>query len=282
MLINSYRFGYTATDSDAAAYITDVETADGQTLENPTKQAIDAYVQALKTNSIWTSAAQLLLPCGPRTLAGALRPLKGAAPTNGNGSAGATQFTSGNYSRKNGLGKTSNASAYLNNNVATNSVSATSHALFAYGAINASSGDRIICGRFAGATGDSLIVLDEWSAYVSGRAFRSGTFNNVPLEFPLVTATAAVTCMVGSRTSSSSAALYVDGITATNATNRTLTLSTQSFYTFAYNNNNASAAGFTSAILQATGIFSTGLDATQAAALRSATATYVAAINAAF
>jgi hypothetical protein len=281
---NSYGFGYIIVDADAQAWVTAVEGASGdnQPLEDAIKRAVDTYVQALKTNSIWTSAAQLLLPCGPRTLAGALRPLKGAAPTNGNGSAGATQFTSDNYSRKNGLGKTSNASAYLNNNVATNSVSATSHALFAYGAINASSGDSVICGRFNGATGDTLIVLDEWSVYVSGRAFRSGTFTNGPLEFPLITATAAVTCMVGSRTSSSSAALYVDGTTATNATNRTLTLSTQNFYTFAYNNNNASATGFSSAILQATGIFSTGLNATQAAALRSATATYVAAINAAF
>jgi hypothetical protein len=259
-----------AYDTDAQTYITAVEAADGQSLETATKDAINTLVMALKANSIWTNAAQLLLPCGPRTLAGALRPLKGAVPTNAN-------FVSGNYNRKNGLGKASNTTAYLNSNVAVDSVGATSHALFAYGSISQNSGDTILIGRYDGSTYSTIIFLDEWSTYLSGRAFRSATIT--ALQIPIVTSTAAATCMIGSRVSSTSATLYVDGTSVTNTNSNTLTLSSQSFLIYGWNNN---ATVYSSAILQATGIFSTGLNATQAAALRSAIATYVASIAAAF
>jgi hypothetical protein len=54
-------------------------------------------------------------------------------------------------------------------------------------------------------------------------------------------------------------------------------------YTYSYNNSTGTGAGgaFCSDRLQAIGIFSIGLNAAQAAALRSATATYVAAVAAA-
>ena len=267
-LINPYRFAAAAYDTDAQTCITAVETADGQALETAVKDAINALVVALKAGNLWTNAAQLLLPCGPRTLTGALVPLKGTAPTNIN-------FVSGNYSRKNGLGKASNNNAYLNSNVAVNSVGATSHALFAYGSITGSSGDTQLIGRFDGSTGPSLIVLDEWSSG-GGRLFRSGTFNAG--QFPIISSTAAATFMLGSRTSSTSATLYVDAASAANAANLTLALSTQNFYIYTLNINNSPNTSYSSAILQATGIFSAGLNATQAAALRSAVAAYVSAL----
>ena len=99
--INPYAF----YDTDAQAYISAVETADGQGLEAAVKDAINSYVLSLKLNSIWTNAIQLLLPCGPRTLAGALIPLKGTAPTN----SGA--FVTGDYNRK--LGLTGSGTKYL-------------------------------------------------------------------------------------------------------------------------------------------------------------------------
>lgn len=280
MLINSYRFGYTAIDSDAATYITAVETADGQTLESATKQAIDAYVQALKADTIWTSAAQLLLPCGPRTLAGALVPLKGTAPTNGSGSAGATQFTSGNYSRKSGLGDAANTAKYLNSNVVGNTLGATSHALSAYGSIVGLSGDIILIGAYGPNTTNSFLILDELQPLSPVvRAFRSGSVASG--TYPTLAATVNTTCLIGSRTSTTSSSLYADGTSATNATNFTPVLTSFSLYIYSLNAIGA-AVTFSKSILQATGIFSTGLNATQAAALRSATATYVAAINAAF
>jgi hypothetical protein len=262
-------------DTDALTYIAAVEAADGQSLEGATKDAINAFVVGCKLDGIWNSAAQLLLHCGPRTLAGSLVPLKGVAPTNVG-----SNFTSSHYNRKSGLGKPSNTNAYLDSNVAVNSVGAVSHALFAYGNISETSGDKVLFGRFDGSSSASILDLLSWGNYAGGgRGFRSGSFTSG--QFPISTSTAAATCMIGSRTSTTNATLYRDGASVTNTTNLTAALSSQNFYIYALNSNNT-ASFHSSSVLQATGIFSTGLDATQAAALRSATATYVAAIGAAF
>jgi hypothetical protein len=279
---NSVVAPYTITDANAQTWVTAVEGASGdnQTLEDAIKQAVDTYVQALKTNSVWSAAAQLLLPCGPRTLAGALVPLKGAVPTNAGGN-----FTSTHYNRKTGLGKASNANAYLNSGVAVSAVAGTNHALFVYGAIPAADGDIILIGRYDGATAGGLIVLDESSGPVGSRVrdFRSGDFGGsagTPKSTTALAATAA-TCMIGSRTAANATALYVDGTTINNSTsNLSVVSSAQSLSIYGLNVNGATT-NFSSAILQSTGIFSTGLNATQAAALRTATATYVAAVAAA-
>lgn len=100
--------GYTFSDSDAEAYVTLVETADGETLENGVKEAIDNFVAGCKTDGIWADINAAVILAGARTLTGALVPLKGTAPTNVN-------FVSGDYSRTNGL--TGNGSTkYLNSN----------------------------------------------------------------------------------------------------------------------------------------------------------------------
>ena len=85
-------------DADAAAYITAVETADGQTLEEKTKIAIDNFVLGCKADGIWTAIKASCILAGARTLAGALVPLVGAAPTN-NGFIGIGT----DYVRKTGL-----------------------------------------------------------------------------------------------------------------------------------------------------------------------------------
>ena len=73
---------YNFVDIDAEAWAKLVLIADGgQVLENGVYAAVDTYVQDLKAAGIWSLAAQLLLLCGPRTLQGALIPLKGVAPT---------------------------------------------------------------------------------------------------------------------------------------------------------------------------------------------------------
>jgi hypothetical protein len=83
-------------DSDAAAYITAVETADGQALEEKTKIAIDNFVLGCKADGIWSAIKASCILAGARTLTGALVPLAGTAPTNNN-------FVSGDYNRKTGL-----------------------------------------------------------------------------------------------------------------------------------------------------------------------------------
>jgi len=83
-------------DRDAIAYIRAVEEADGAYLETSVKVAINNLVAGLKADGLWESMASSCLLCGPRTLAGALVPLRGDAPT-------AYAFTSGDYSRTEGL-----------------------------------------------------------------------------------------------------------------------------------------------------------------------------------
>jgi len=259
----------TGYDADAQAYISAIESADGATLEKGVKDAINTLILRLKGESIWSSIMQILLPCGPRTLQGALVPLKGATPTN-NG------FTSQNYSRKAGLGNAGN-NRYLNSNISGSTIPATNHALFAYGAIAATSGDKILIGVYAG-TDAGILTLDEWSPYVGGRSFRSGSNS---LGYMLASSsTAAATCMIGSRTSVSLMSLYVDGAAFTNST--TVGPSFPGNLNVVYYALNAgSIVAYSPAVLQAMGIFSSGLSSTQATNLRSAFAAYVSSVAAA-
>lgn len=92
-------------DTDAQTYITAVEGADGQALETAVRDAINEFVVGCKSDGIWTAIKASCILAGARTLAGALVPLVGPAPTN-NG------FISGDYSRKTGL-KGNGSSKYL-------------------------------------------------------------------------------------------------------------------------------------------------------------------------
>lgn len=93
-------------DPDAQDYISRVETADGQSLEDEVKTAINDLFVALKaapapiaaTNWDAIKAGTALLMAGPRTLAGALVPLHSSMPTPTN-----TNFVSGDYNRVTGL-----------------------------------------------------------------------------------------------------------------------------------------------------------------------------------
>jgi hypothetical protein len=85
------------SDADARAYVLAVNAADGQPLEKPVAEAIDAFVIGCKADSIWAAIESSCILMGARSLLGALVPLKGSAPTN-NG-----PFVSGDYNRKTGL-----------------------------------------------------------------------------------------------------------------------------------------------------------------------------------
>lgn len=101
-----------AYDPDAQAYITAVEAADGQTLEIGVKDAINAFVVGCKADGIWSAIKACCILEGARTLAGALVPLVGTAPTNNN-------FVAGDYNRKTGL-VGDGSTKYLNSNRNTN------------------------------------------------------------------------------------------------------------------------------------------------------------------
>jgi hypothetical protein len=104
--------GWSPADADAAAYITAVEAADNQALENGVKVAIDNFVLGCKADGIWNAIKASCILAGARTLNGALVPLVGAAPTSFN-------FVSGDYNRKTGL-VGNGSTKFLNSNRAAN------------------------------------------------------------------------------------------------------------------------------------------------------------------
>ena len=95
-------------DRDAIGYLRAVEEVDGAFLETSVKVAVNNLVSGLKADGLWDAMASTCLLSGPRTLAGALVPLKGDAPT-------PYGFVSGDYSRTDGLGDPGSAS-YLDSN----------------------------------------------------------------------------------------------------------------------------------------------------------------------
>jgi hypothetical protein len=103
-------------DPDARDYILRVEAADGQPLESQVRGAINSFVIGCKQDGVWTSLVTSCIMAGARTVAGAITPLVGNAPTNNN-------FVAGDYSRTLGLiGNDSNKylNTEYNNNDTTN------------------------------------------------------------------------------------------------------------------------------------------------------------------
>jgi len=99
-------------DPDASAYIDAVALIENGYTEPGVQKAINDFIVGCKTDGIWTAIKASCILAGAHTLAGALVPLAGAAPTNFN-------FVSGDYSRKNGLAG-NGTTKYLNSNRAEN------------------------------------------------------------------------------------------------------------------------------------------------------------------
>ena len=100
------------TEPEAVSYVAAVEAADGQELEFGVAKAINDFVLGCKNDGIWDAIKASCILAGARTLAGALVPLVGTAPTNYN-------FVSGDYDRETGLigdGSTKYLDSKRNNN----------------------------------------------------------------------------------------------------------------------------------------------------------------------
>jgi prepilin-type N-terminal cleavage/methylation domain-containing protein len=106
--INFATTNFGIIDVDAFNYITAVETADGQALEENVKTAINDFIIGLKIDGLWDAMKATVIMAGARTLDGALVSLKGPAPTNFN-------FVADDYNRKTGL-VGNGSTKYLNSN----------------------------------------------------------------------------------------------------------------------------------------------------------------------
>ena len=111
-------------DADATAYLAAVQAADGQVLEPAVRLAVNSFVKGCKADGIWTAIKASCILAGARTLAGALVPLVGAAPTNFN-------FVSGDYNRKTGL-VGDGSTKYLDSNRSANAELQNSRHLAVY------------------------------------------------------------------------------------------------------------------------------------------------------
>jgi hypothetical protein len=181
-----------ATDPDAQAYLQAVEAADGQALEFEVARAIDNFVLGCKADGIWPAIKASCILAGARTLAGALVPLVGAAPTNVDG-----LFVSGDYNRKTGLmgdGSTKYLDSNRNNNADPQNSNHNSAYVFAS---NTSTGPVI--GTSAAAAGHNNIFLsiatnrDLFTRSRSGTLVGAGTGSGALLKPSLFGASRAFT-----------------------------------------------------------------------------------------
>jgi hypothetical protein len=150
-------------DADASTYIEAVEAADTQALETGVRYAINDFVIGCKNDGIWDAIKACCILAGARTLAGALVPLVGTAPTNYN-------FVAGDYNRETGL-KGDGSTKYLDSNRAGND-DPQNNAHLAVFATLAPTNDAALAGSF-GTTGTQITLAPAGSAFARLNTFTS-------------------------------------------------------------------------------------------------------------
>jgi hypothetical protein len=201
LLINSDFNG--VTDPDAGRYIAAVEAADGQLLEFAVGRAMNNFIVGCKADGTWDAIKASCILAGARTLAGALVPLAGTAPTNFN-------FVSGDYNRKTGL--VGDASTkYLNSNRNNNADPQNSKHLAVWRSSSATNNSYLIAS--SNAAGDSYIY--------TGFGLFIGSANDVGSSIASLSVAPASTFVGVSRSNSASFASRIAGI------NYSITLASQ-------------------------------------------------------
>lgn len=150
-----------AYDTDASNYIDAVEAADGQALETATRYAINDFVLGCKQDGIWTAIKASCILSGARTLAGALVPLAGTAPTNIGG-----LFISGDYNRKTGLiGNGVNKALNSNRSRSADPINSFHVSLYL-----STAGNSVLFGNALNSQNDQLLAVNATTgAFVRGR-----------------------------------------------------------------------------------------------------------------
>jgi hypothetical protein len=157
-----------------------VEQADGQFLEAGVVDAINAFVIGCKADGIWTAIKASCILAGAKTLAGALIPLVGTAPTNNN-------FVSGDYNRKTGL-VGNGSTKYLDSNAAHNIGPQNNAHCSVYASTLRQVGGNfyigVISGSATGIGGDTASPPDTWVIHDTGSGVPR--FTDVGLGFKAV------------------------------------------------------------------------------------------------
>jgi len=189
--------GTQKTDPDALAYLAEVEQADGQALESGVRDAVIAFVTGCKADGIWPAIKASCILAGARTLAGALVPLVGSAPTN------VGPFVSGDYNRKTGL-VGDGSTKYLNSNRNNNADPQDDRHLAIYMTSLSTAGpNRILAGSTGNPGRTTLVDRNTLSV-----AIASAEITGLVMAVGLVG---------GSRATSSAVTTRTNGISATTA-----------------------------------------------------------------
>jgi hypothetical protein len=206
-----------AYDPDAAAYFSRI-VANGSTITDDNKTAVDTFVRGCKADGVWSKLKACCLLAGPSTLAGALTALVGSNPTNIN-------FIEASYVRTAGLIGDGTAQRGLNTNRASNADPQDNSHVAAYVTVSAGVSTLINAGD-AGSGATSIGTTG------STRSRNSGLFS-----------TATVLGFAGvSRSSSSGYDSRVNGV-AYPRTQVSQTPSASNYHIFRYSDTLASYSG---------------------------------------
>jgi len=222
LLVPRYKY-----DPDAARYLAAVEAADGQALETPVRRAINAFVAALKADNLWDAMGSSCLLCGPRTLAGALVPLKGDAPT-------AYGLVEGDFDRSNGI--TGDGTSYLDSNRANDAdpQNDNHNAVYVTAANTVSGGGLLIGATGAGGVGQNAIGSQPVfsRAYTRNRSSAASLFAGQHSATGLVAVSRSIGTAYSARFGGSNTVLLTasDGRTSDNVTIFNTTNATIAFY----------------------------------------------------
>lgn len=137
-------------DPDAVAWRNAVVAA-GSSVSGSVVDAVSRFVKGCKVDGIWDAMKSVVLLAGADTLAGALAPMKGTAPTSYN-------FASGDYSKTSGL-KGNGSSTYLDSN-RNNNADPQDHSHNAVFCVTAATSLSGYLGSGAGVSGGNQIAPD--------------------------------------------------------------------------------------------------------------------------
>lgn len=157
-------------DADAADYVSRVQAADGEPLELGVVAAYHAFCLGCKDVGIWDAIQACCVMAGARTIAGALVPLKGDAPT---AYPQPVNFVSGDYSRSLGL-QGDGSTKYLDANRAANADGDTDHHIAAYMTQGTAVAGEYLIGAMTTATSYTIAGYAMYSRAASAAGLADG------------------------------------------------------------------------------------------------------------
>jgi hypothetical protein len=221
------------TDADALDYLDRMAAADGASVEVGVATAVDAFFRDSKAAGVFSSLKACCILAGARTLAGALVPVVGDAPTNV-----ADGFVEGDYSRTAGL-TGDGATTYLDSGRAYADDPQNSNHIAAY----LSSVDAAANENYAGA-GDTTVAFTRLGYFSS--LLRYGV-RTLQLNGP---ATLVTGFMAAGRSDGSDVSLRYNGASTTTSAASVSTSGVDVNYTvFVTNYENAGLLGYSASTI---------------------------------